>query len=93
MLPFVATLAAAFMWISLFQRSQRQNVVCEYASRSLQASAAALVASVVLREHVVAGPLIALVIGGSSLNRLPARSWSMPGRIASAEAAGSARGD
>ncbi|MFX4315847.1 MFS transporter, partial [Enterobacter sp. 63] len=58
---------------------------------SLYCFAAALIASVVLREHVVAA-YIALVICGFFLKAATSPFWSMPGRIAAPEVAGSARG-
>jgi Mg2+-importing ATPase len=57
---------------------------------SLYSFAAALVASVVLRDQMVAA-YIALVICGFFLKSATS-FWSMPGRIASPEVAGSARG-
>ncbi|MEF3109439.1 MFS transporter [Raoultella sp. WB_B2P2-3] len=87
-LPFVATLAGIYV-ISLFSdRSGKRRLWVRF---SLYSFAAALVASVVLREHVVAA-YIALVICGFFLKSATSPFWSMPGRIASAEVAGSARG-
>ena len=87
-LPFVATLAGIYV-ISLFSdRSGKRRLWVRF---SLYSFAAALVASVVLREHVVAA-YIALVICGFFLKSATGTCWSMPGRIASAEVAGSARG-
>ncbi|HHU4063322.1 TPA: MFS transporter [Raoultella ornithinolytica] len=87
-LPFVATLAGIYV-ISLF--SDRRGKRRLWVRFSLYSFAAALVASVVLREHVVAA-YIALVICGFFLKSATSPFWSMPGRIASAEVAGSARG-
>lgn len=87
-LPFVAMLAGIYV-ISLFSdRSGKRRLWVRF---SLYSFAAALVASVVLREHVVAA-YIALVICGFFLKSATSPFWSMPGRIASAEVAGSARG-
>lgn len=87
-LPFVATLAGIYV-ISLFSdRSGKRRLWVRF---SLYSFAGALVASVVLREHVVAA-YIALVICGFFLKSATSPFWSMPGRIASAEVAGSARG-
>ena len=87
-LPFVATLAGIYV-ISLFSdRSGKRRLWVRF---SLYSFAAALVASVVLREYVVAA-YIALVICGFFLKSATSPFWSMPGRIASAEVAGSARG-
>ncbi|HAT1609344.1 TPA: MFS transporter [Raoultella planticola] len=87
-LPFVATLAGIYV-ISLFSdRSGKRRLWVRF---SLYSFAAALVASVVLREHVAAA-YIALVICGFFLKSATSPFWSMPGRIASAEVAGSARG-
>lgn len=87
-LPFVATLAGIYV-ISLFSdRSGKRRLWVRF---SLYSFAAALVASVLLREHVVAA-YIALVICGFFLKSATSPFWSMPGRIASAEVAGSARG-
>ena len=87
-LPVVATLVGIYV-ISLFSdRSGKRRLWVRF---SLYSFAAALVASVVLREHVVAA-YIALVICGFFLKSATSPFWSMPGRIASAEVAGSARG-
>ena len=87
-LPFMATLAGIYV-ISLFSdRSGKRRLWVRF---SLYCFAAALVASVILREHVVAA-YIALVICGFFLKSATSPFWSMPGRIASPEVAGSARG-
>jgi nitrate/nitrite transporter NarK len=66
--------------ISLFSdRSGKRRLWVRF---SLYSFAAALVASVVLREHVVAA-YIALVICGFFLKSATSPFWSMPGRIAS----------
>ncbi|MNU82461.1 putative tartrate transporter [compost metagenome] len=87
-LPFVATLAGIYV-ISLFSdRSGKRRLWVRF---SLYSFATALVASVILREHVVAA-YIALVICGFFLKSATSPFWSMPGRIAAPEVAGSARG-
>lgn len=87
-LPFVATLAGIYV-ISLFSdRSGKRRLWVRF---SLYSFAAALVASVVLREQVVAA-YVALVVCGFFLKSATSPFWSMPGRIASPEVAGSARG-
>lgn len=87
-LPFVATLAGIYV-ISLFSdRSGKRRLWVRF---SLYSFAAALVASVILREHVVAA-YIALVVCGFFLKSATSPFWSMPGRIAAPEVAGSARG-
>lgn len=87
-LPFMATLAGIYV-ISLFSdRSGKRRLWVRF---SLYCFAAALVASVLLREHVVAA-YIALVVCGFFLKSATSPFWSMPGRIASPEVAGSARG-
>ena len=58
---------------------------------SLFCFAACLLASVLLREYVVAAYL-ALVACGFFLKAATSPFWSIPGRIAPPEAAGSARG-
>ncbi len=88
MLPFVATLAGIYV-ISLFSdHSGKRRLWVRF---SLYSFAAALVASVVLRDQMVAA-YIALVICGFFLKSATSPFWSMPGRIASPEVAGSARG-
>ena len=58
---------------------------------SLYCFAGCLLASVLLKEHIVAA-YIALVMCGFFLKAATSPFWSMPGRIASPEVAGSARG-
>ncbi|WP_313120277.1 MFS transporter, partial [Pantoea septica] len=58
---------------------------------SLFCFAAALLASVILRNHIIAA-YIALVICGFFLKAATSPFWSIPGRIATPEVAGSARG-
>ena len=87
-LPFVATLAGIYI-ISLFSdRSGKRRLWVRF---SLYGFAAALLASVVLRDNVVAA-YIALVICGFFLKAATSPFWSIPGRIAMPEVAGSARG-
>jgi len=87
-LPFVATLAGIYT-ISLF--SDRSGKRRAWVRLSLYCFAASLLASVLLREHVVAA-YIALVMCGLFLKAATSPFWSIPGRIASPEVAGSARG-
>ncbi|MDD7997295.1 MFS transporter [Kosakonia radicincitans] len=87
-LPFVATLAGIYT-ISLF--SDRSGKRRAWVRLSLYCFAASLLASVLLREHVVAA-YIALVMCGFFLKAATSPFWSIPGRIASPEVAGSARG-
>ncbi|WP_297201981.1 MFS transporter [uncultured Pluralibacter sp.] len=87
-LPFVATLVGIYV-ISLFSdRSGKRRLWIRF---SLYSFAAALVASVILREHVVAS-YIALIVCGFFLKSATSPFWSIPGRIAAPEVAGSARG-
>ena len=87
-LPFIATLAGIYI-ISLFSdRSGKRRLWVRF---SLYGFAAALLASVVLRDHVVAA-YIALVVCGFFLKAATSPFWSIPGRIAMPEVAGSARG-
>ena len=87
-LPFVATLAGIYV-ISLFSdKSGKRRLWVRF---SLYCFAAALLASVILREHIVAA-YIALVVCGFFLKAATSPFWSIPGRIAAPEVAGSARG-
>lgn len=87
-LPFIATLAGIYV-ISLFtDKSGKRRLWVRF---SLYSFAAALVASVLLRDHVVAA-YIALVVCGFFLKSATSPFWSIPGRIAAPEVAGSARG-
>ncbi|MGB7802061.1 MFS transporter [Buttiauxella sp.] len=87
-LPFIATLAGIYV-ISLFSdKSGKRRLWVRF---SLYSFAAALVASVLLRDHVVAA-YIALVVCGFFLKSATSPFWSIPGRIAAPEVAGSARG-
>ncbi|KQN53870.1 MFS transporter [Erwinia sp. E602] len=87
-LPFVATIAGIYT-ISLF--SDRSGKRRQWVMISLFCFAAALLASVVLHQHVVAA-YIALIVCGFFLKAATSPFWSMPGRLASPELAGSARG-
>ncbi len=87
-LPFVATLAGIYT-ISLF--SDRSGKRRAWVRISLYCFAASLLASVLLRDHVVAA-YIALVLCGFFLKAATSPFWSIPGRIASPEVAGSSRG-
>lgn len=87
-LPFIATLAGIYV-ISLFSdRSGKRRV---WVRISLYSFAAALVASVLLRDYVIAS-YISLVVCGFFLKSATSPFWSIPGRIATPEVAGSARG-
>jgi len=87
-LPFVATLAGIYV-ISLFSdRSGKRRALVRI---SLYCFAACLLASVMLKDHIVAA-YIALVLCGFFLKAATSPFWSIPGRIASPEVAGSARG-
>jgi len=87
-LPFVATLAGIYL-VSLFSdRSGKRRL---WVMISLFCFAASLLASVLLHQHIVAA-YIALVFCGFFLKAATSPFWSIPGRIASAELAGSARG-
>ena len=87
-LPFVATMVGIYL-ISLF--SDRSGKRRMWVMISLFCFAAALLASVILRNHIVAA-YIALVVCGFFLKAATSPFWSIPGRIASPEVAGSARG-
>ncbi|MDL4914518.1 MAG: MFS transporter [Enterobacterales bacterium endosymbiont of Blomia tropicalis] len=87
-LPFIATMIGIYL-ISLF--SDRTGKRRLWVMISLFCFAAALLASVILRDHMVAA-YIALVICGFFLKAATSPFWSIPGRIASPEVAGSARG-
>ena len=87
-LPFLATLAGIYVISMLSDRTGKRRL---WVRVSLFSFAAALVASVILRDHVVAA-YIALVICGFFLKAATSPFWSIPGRISSPEVAGSARG-
>lgn len=87
-LPFLATLAGIYVISMLSDRTGKRRL---WVRVSLYCFAAALVASVLLRDHVVAA-YIALVVCGFFLKAATSPFWSIPGRIASPEVAGSARG-
>ncbi|KEA53297.1 2-ketogluconate transporter [Mangrovibacter sp. MFB070] len=87
-LPFVATLAGIYLVSFFSDRSGKRRLWVRY---SLYCFAAALIASVVLRDYVVAA-YISLVICGFFLKAATSPFWSIPGRIATPEVAGTARG-
>ncbi|CAI1925012.1 MFS transporter [Serratia proteamaculans] len=87
-LPFVATLLGIYLISVLTDKTGKRRL---WVMVSLFCFAAALLASVVLRHNVVAA-YIALVVCGFFLKAATSPFWSMPGRIASAEVAGGARG-
>ena len=87
-LPFIATLSGIYV-ISYF--SDKTGKRRQWVMISLFCFAACLLASVLLREYVVAAYL-ALVACGFFLKAATSPFWSIPGRIAPPEAAGSARG-
>lgn len=87
-LPFVATLAGIYV-ISLFSdRSGKRRALVRI---SLYCFAGCLLASVVLKENIIAA-YIALVMCGFFLKAATSPFWSIPSRIAAPEVAGSARG-
>lgn len=87
-LPFVATLAGIYVISLLSDRTGRRRAMVRI---SLYCFAGCLLASVLLKDHIVAA-YIALVMCGFFLKAATSPFWSMPGRIASPEVAGSARG-
>lgn len=87
-LPFVATLAGIYV-ISLFSdRSGKRRALVRI---SLYCFAGCLLASVVLKDNIIAA-YIALVMCGFFLKAATSPFWSIPSRIAAPEVAGSARG-
>lgn len=87
-LPFVAMLAGIYVISFFSERSGKRRLwVCI----SLLCFAASLIASVLLRHHVLAA-YIALVVCGFFLKAAISPFWTIPGRISCAEVAGSARG-
>ena len=87
-LPFIATLLGIYV-ISLFSdRSGKRRLWVRF---SLFCFAAALIASVILRDNIIAA-YISLVVCGFFLKSATSPFWSMPGRIAAPEVAGTARG-
>lgn len=87
-LPFIATLAGIYVISLLSDHSGKRR---QWVMISLFCFAGALLASVVLREHVVLAYL-ALVLCGFFLKAATSPFWSIPGRIAAPEVAGGARG-
>lgn len=87
-LPFVAMMAGIYL-ISFF--SDRSGKRRRWVRISLYCFAASLIASVLLKDHVVIA-YISLVICGFFLKAATSPFWSIPVRIANAEVAGSARG-
>lgn len=87
-LPFVATIIGIYVISSLSDKTGRRRL---WVMISLLCFAAALLASVVLRHNIVAA-YIALVVCGFFLKAATSPFWSIPGRIASPEVAGGARG-
>lgn len=87
-LPFIATLAGIYVISLLSDHSGKRR---QWVMISLFCFAGALLASVVLREHVILAYL-ALVLCGFFLKAATSPFWSIPGRIAAPEVAGGARG-
>jgi sugar phosphate permease len=87
-LPFVATIVGIYLISMISDKTGKRRL---WVMISLFCFAASLLASVVLHQHIVAA-YIALVFCGFFLKAATSPFWSMPGRIASAELAGSARG-
>lgn len=87
-LPFVATIIGIYVISTLSDKTGKRRL---WVMVSLLCFAAALLASVVLRHNIVAA-YIALVVCGFFLKAATSPFWSIPGRIASPEVAGGARG-
>lgn len=87
-LPFIATIAGIYLISVLSDKTGKRRL---WVRVSLLCFAAALLASVILKQNVIAS-YIALVICGFFLKAATSPFWSIPMRIASAEVAGSARG-
>ncbi|NIY47428.1 MFS transporter [Cedecea colo] len=87
-LPFVATIIGIYVISTLSDKTGKRR---RWVMISLLCFAAALLASVVLRHNIVAA-YIALVACGFFLKAATSPFWSIPGRIASPEVAGGARG-
>lgn len=87
-IPFVATVLGIYAISWLSDRTGKRRL---WVMVSLFCFAAALLASVVLHDNVVAA-YIALVVCGFFLKAATSPFWSIPGRIAAPEVAGSARG-
>ncbi len=86
--PFVATIIGIYVISTLSDKTGKRRF---WVMVSLLCFAAALLASVVLRHNIVAA-YIALVVCGFFLKAATSPFWSIPGRIASPEVAGGARG-
>lgn len=87
-LPFVATIIGIYVISMLSDKTGKRRL---WMMVSLLCFAAALLASVVLRHNIIAA-YIALVVCGFFLKAATSPFWSIPGRIASPEVAGGARG-
>ncbi|WP_017348643.1 MFS transporter [Pantoea sp. A4] len=87
-LPFIATLLGIYVISWFSDRSGKRRL---WVTISLSCFAASLLASVALHQHIVAA-YIALVLCGFFLKAATSPFWTIPGRIASPELAGSARG-
>lgn len=88
MLPFIATIFGIYVISLLSDRSGKRR---RWVMLSLFGFAASLLASVFLHQHVIAA-YVALVVCGFFLKAATSPFWSIPGRIAAVEVAGSARG-
>jgi sugar phosphate permease len=86
--PFVATIIGIYVISTLSDKTGKRRL---WVMVSLLCFAAALLASVVLRHNIIAA-YIALVVCGFFLKAATSPFWSIPGRIASPEVAGGARG-
>ncbi|TNV16806.1 MFS transporter [Buttiauxella sp. B2] len=86
--PFIATIIGIYVISMLSDKTGKRRL---WVMVSLLCFAAALLASVVLRHNIVAA-YIALVVCGFFLKAATSPFWSIPGRIASPEVAGGARG-
>ncbi|MRT11568.1 MFS transporter [Enterobacteriaceae bacterium RIT711] len=86
--PFVATIIGIYVISMLSDKTGKRRL---WVMISLLCFAAALLASVVLRHNIIAA-YIALVVCGFFLKAATSPFWSIPGRIASPEVAGGARG-
>lgn len=86
--PFVATIIGIYVISMLSDKTGKRRL---WVMISLLCFAAALLASVVLRHNIIAA-YIALVVCGFFLKAATSPFWSIPGRIASPEVSGGARG-
>ncbi|WP_413736971.1 MFS transporter [Sodalis sp. RH21] len=87
-LPFVATIIGIYVISALSDKTGKRRT---FIMLSLFCFAAGLLASVWFRQNVVAS-YISLVVCGFFLKAATSPFWSIPGRIAAPEVAGSARG-